>query len=112
MRLPDMIAPFRLLGPDDAQRLTGVLRTLFTALRQNPYTHFEDIEVTTPPTANATFAVRLKNLGSVPTGYVVIQKNKAGDLYTAPLGSGTAWSRDVLYLRCSVDSMTLTLRVT
>lgn len=48
------------------------------------------------------------NLGSVPVGYIVISKDKSGDIYQKAT-TGTAWSKTNLYLKCTVASVNVTI---
>lgn len=48
------------------------------------------------------------NLDSIPVGYIVVSKNKAGDIYQQAT-TGTAWTSSNIYLKCSVASVTVTL---
>jgi hypothetical protein len=112
MRLRDLITPFKELGPEESTILTQILRELIATVRGNPYTHFEDVTVLSPSAPNTDFAVHLSTLGAVPTGYVVIAKDRAADVYTAPLTATTRWTRTMLWLRCTTGSTRLTVRVT
>jgi hypothetical protein len=60
--------------------------------------------VVTPGTPNTDFTVT-HNLGRVPTGYHVISKSAACDVYTGGVG-GTATT---LTLRCTVAGATISL---
>lgn len=64
----------------------------------------EYIYFTSSGTANLEFNVS-HTLGVVPRGYLVIYKDKAGDLYQGPT-TGTAWTTDTIYLKCSVATVT------
>ena|ERR1017187_3683399 len=59
---------------------------------------------TTNGTANTEFKVT-HNMGAIPIGYLVVNKNKAGDLYTGT----TKWDNNNAYLKCSVASVTMTI---
>ena len=48
------------------------------------------------------------NLGSIPIGYIVVSKSKAGDIYQQA-STGTAWSSTNIYLKCTVASVSVTL---
>lgn len=61
------------------------------------------ITYTTNGTPNTQDMV-VHNLGSTPVGYLVVNKNKAGDIYTG----ATADSSNI-YLKCSVASVTVVL---
>lgn len=61
------------------------------------------ITYTTNGTPNTQDTVA-HSLGSTPVGYIVVSKNKAGDIYT-----GSASDVSNLYLKCSVASVTVTL---
>ncbi len=112
MRLQDLTTPFRSLDPVEAPVLTRVLREIISAVRGNPYTHYEDVQITTPAAADTTFAVTLTTLNATPTGYVVVEKDRACDVYTAPVTSVARWGKNLLFLRCSVAAARITLRVT
>lgn len=46
-------------------------------------------------------------LGKVPTGFLVVNKDKAGDVYAG----GTTWTKNNLYLKTSVASVALKILV-
>lgn len=48
------------------------------------------------------------NLGSIPIGYLIVSKNKAGDIYQQA-STGTTWNSSTISLKCSVASVTATL---
>lgn len=56
---------------------------------------------TTHGTPNTEFEVK-HTLGANPTGWIVMNKDKAGDLYA----STTTWTSSSVYLKCSVASVT------
>ena len=56
---------------------------------------------TTDATPNAEFSVT-HTLGATPVGWLVFNKNKAGDLYSGT----TAWTSTTIALKCSVASVT------
>lgn len=45
------------------------------------------------------------NLGSVPVGYIVVKQNKSGSVFD----SGSTWTVNNLYLKCSGTSVLVTL---
>lgn len=63
-----------------------------------------EFQVVTSSTANTEFAVA-HGLGAVPIGYIVIKQNVAGSVYD----SGTTWTDENIYLKCSGASCTMTL---
>jgi len=56
------------------------------------------------PDAEDTIA---HGLGRTPVGFIVIDKDKAGDIYDG----GTAWTDTNIYLKCAVASVTATVLV-
>lgn len=44
-------------------------------------------------------------LGRVPEGYIILKQDKTGNFYD----SGTAWTKDKVFLKCDSSSMTATL---
>lgn len=54
------------------------------------------------PDAENTIA---HTLGSIPTGYIVINQNKAASLYA----NGTSWTSSNIYLKCNIASTTYTI---
>jgi hypothetical protein len=48
------------------------------------------------------------NLGTVPKGYIVMSKSKAGDIYQQAT-TGTLWTVSNIYLKCTVSSVSVTL---
>ncbi len=65
-----------------------------------------DVKVVSNGTANTEFTVR-HDLGRIPTKFAVVNKDKAGDVYKG----STAWTKEAIYLKCSVASVALTLEV-
>ncbi len=61
------------------------------------------VEVTTGA-ANTEFTVT-HNLNEIPTGFLILNKNKAGDFYGTP-SLGTPWNTKQIYLKCSVATVT------
>lgn len=59
---------------------------------------------TSHATANTEFSVS-HTLGSVPVGYLILGRDKTGNLYQLS-GTGTAWTSSTIYLKCSVSSVT------
>lgn len=59
---------------------------------------------TTNGTANTEDAVS-HTLKRIPTGYLIIGRDKAGIVYN----SGTTWTTTDIYLKCSVTSMAVTI---
>lgn len=107
-----VVRHIRSFDPAELPVLVDTLERLERAVNANPYIEYEDVTITTPATANADFAVNLASMNRTPTGYQVIAKNKACDVYTAPLTSTTRWGVKRLWLRCSGASATVTLRIT
>lgn len=48
------------------------------------------------------------NLDSIPIGYIVVSKDKAGDVFQKQ-NTGTPWTSSFLYLKCTVASVSVTL---
>jgi hypothetical protein len=66
------------------------------------------IEITTPST---TVELEVPHgLGRVPNGYVVVKRTYTGTAFDHG-DSGTTWTRNHLYLRFSITSITLTIAV-
>jgi hypothetical protein len=65
-----------------------------------------ELEVTSDSTPNTEFMLR-HSLGRIPTKFVVVNKDKAGDVYKG----STAWTKQAIYLKCSVASVALTLEI-
>jgi hypothetical protein len=59
---------------------------------------------TSSATPNAEFSLA-HTLGATALGWIVINKNKAGDLYKG----STAWTSSSVYLKCSVASVSFTI---
>ena len=103
----------------DIRRVDDDFKSIFTCLqgrvRFGPGTTGNDgeniagqwITITTNAIANTetTFA---HTMGSVPIGYNVMWKDKAGDIYQGPT-TGTAWTSSAISLKCSVASVTAKL---
>src|SRR5258708_24601490 len=65
------------------------------------------ITYTTNGTPNTEDTVA-HSLGSIPVGYIIVSKSKAGDIYQQAR-TGTAWSTINIYLKCTVASVVVTL---
>lgn len=46
--------------------------------------------------------------GTIPVGYLIVWQDKSGSLYQSPT-SGTDWTNSIIYLKCSVASVTFKL---
>ena len=64
------------------------------------------VDFTSSATPNAENTVA-HTLGKIPTGYIVVGKDKAGDLYNGT----SAWTGSNVFLKCSVASVTLKIIV-
>jgi len=62
------------------------------------------VSVATPGVVNTEFAVT-HNLGRVPTGYLVVHKSAACEVYD----SSTAWSATQIFLKATVINVNLTI---
>ena len=62
---------------------------------------------TTPATPNTEFTVK-HTLGRVPIGFDTVSIDKAGILYVSRQGS---WLETSIFLKCSVATATITIRV-
>lgn len=65
------------------------------------------VDVLTPGVANTEFVVP-HGLGRIAIGYDVVRKDRAADVYDSSTGS---WTDELMYLRCSVASATVRLRI-
>lgn len=65
------------------------------------------IDVFTPSVADTEFAVP-HGLGRKPIGYDVVRRDLACSVYDS---SGGSWGNDIMFLKCSVGSVTIRLRV-
>jgi len=90
--------------PRNLDVLSEFNRQLFT---ENAFQYWMDVRVTTHATANTEFRVVADGLGRTPTGYLIIKKDKAVDVYTG----ATSWTTDKLYLKATVSSAIITVRV-
>lgn len=70
--------------------------------------NFNAVTVTVADTgvANTEFSFA-HGLKRIPTGYLVIRRNKAGVVYD----SGTTWTVSTIYLKCSVANVSITVIV-
>lgn len=62
------------------------------------------VTFTTSATPNAEFSVP-HTLGATPIGWIIVNKDKAGDLYKGT----TVWTNSSIALKCSVASVTYKL---
>ena len=46
-------------------------------------------------------------LGKIPVGYIITYQDKAGSIYD----SGTAWTEDTIYLKCSTTSASVRMLI-
>lgn len=63
--------------------------------------------VTSHVTPDTEFTVT-HNLNVIPTGFLVLNKDKAGDFYGTPT-SGTDWTITKIFIKCNVASVTAQL---
>lgn len=83
-------------------------REVERVIEGNPYSEYEDIEVTITAGVNTEQRVNLVKLNRVPASYVVVKKDRACDIY-----SGTTTNvKNQLYIKSTVNSAVITLRVT
>jgi len=87
------------------QPLLG-LEKQFQEILPNALDKRDRATVTTPGTPDTEFAVP-HGLGVIPSGFLVIDKDKAGDTYRG----ATTWSTEQIYLKTDVATVTLTLLV-
>ncbi len=94
---------------DLLDRIVAAVNHLVDVANKNPYLEgYEDITITTPAAPDEEFSVTLATLGKKPSAYHVIRRDKAGHVYDA---RPEAWAVNKLFLKCSVVSATITLRV-
>ena len=89
--------------------LLELLDKIHDAINSNPYVEYEDITIQTPSGINTEFAVTLKNLDRKPVKFELVWKDKACDVYAS---STTKWSKNLLYLKATVSSAIIVVRVT
>jgi len=65
------------------------------------------VEVTTPSSADTEFLVEAESFDRTPGGYQIAKKDRAVDVYTGD----TAWSTNKLYLKATVASAVITVRM-
>lgn len=87
-----------------AQNLPG---NLPTSVRELVEGQVDAIDVTTPALPGEELKIQ-HGLGRIPKGYIILKKT-----YHAMNDgeSGTAWDRDFLYLKFSLDSRAITIGV-
>lgn len=92
----------------DDPRVLDFLEALRRKLEEgNAFEYWEKVTVTTPSVSNTEFTVTCVSLNRTPQHYIVLNKNKAVDVYTGT----TAWSKNKLYLKATVATATITLLV-
>jgi hypothetical protein len=91
-----------LLGVDND--LVNIFTALKGRIKLGENIGGQSVTFTSSGTPNAEFFVT-HGLGTTPTGFFVINKDKAGDLYA----SGTAWTNSRVAFKCSVASVTMTV---
>jgi len=74
---------------------------------KNAYRHWADVNIVTPSTANSEFTVSVSGFNRTPIGYEVIKQDKAVNVYNG----STTWAKDTLYLKASVATASITVRV-
>lgn len=87
----------------------GILTALDTAFRRiaaMPFNRSESVSCSDTGSADAQFSVT-HHLGRTPTGFLLTRIDKAGAVYD----SGAAWTDTTIYLKCSVASAVVTLRI-
>ena len=73
----------------------------------NAFEYWEDVQLVTPATPGEEFAVKASFLNKTPNGYLVIKKSAAVDVYDGD----TISARNLIYLKASIASVTITVRV-
>ena len=89
--------------------LLDLLDKIRDAINNNAYVEYEDVTIQTPAGQNAEFAVTLKNLDRKPMKFELVWKDKACDIYAS---STTKWSKNLLYLKATIGSAIIVVRVT
>lgn len=84
----------------------GAFEKQFLEIIGNALDKRERATVTTPATPDTEYEV-MHGLGVIPSGFIVIDKDKAADTYR----SGTAWTDEKIYLKTNVATATLTILV-
>ena len=102
------LTPTRLLTGKYEPLLLDILEEHRRRLEEeNGFEYWEDVDVTCHATPGTEFPVEANNFARTPTGYLVIKKDRAVDVYTG----ATAWSVNKLYLKASVASAVITVRI-
>ena len=93
---------------EELASLLDTLDRIVKAINDNPYTDYEDTVIVTP-SIGTEFVVTLSKLNKTPTGYHIIKKDKACDVYES---STYKWSKNLMYVKATAVSATLTMRIT
>lgn len=86
--------------------LEGSLEQKLALLEQHSIVKCQYVDVTTHVTPDTEFSVN-HGLGSVPTGYIVISRDKAATIYD----STTAWTIENIYLKSNVATVAIRLLI-
>ena len=81
------------------------LKAQMNLLEQNTILKYHNVKVTTGA-ADTEFTVA-HGLNSVPLGYLIVSRDKAGVVYN----STTAWTNENIYLKCSVATVVLVVMI-
>jgi len=96
------------LNADNLVRFLDILEEHRQGLEEfNAFRHWEDVVVTTPSGVDTEFTVTCLKLNRTPIGYFIVKKDKAVDVY---IGAST-WIKNKLYLKASVATAIITVRV-
>lgn len=95
----------------DLLRILAELMTSLNTLFDRGLTFSENMETqqidyTTNAVADTEDAVA-HTLDKIPSGFIVVNKDKAGDFYQ----SGTTWTASNIYLKCNAASVTVSILV-
>jgi hypothetical protein len=86
--------------------LLDLLDRIVKSINDNPYVEYEDVQI---ETKTIEFAVVCSKLNKTPTAYHIIKKDSAVDVYTS---GPEKWKNNLLYLKATVDSAMITVRIT
>jgi len=85
---------------------TGPYEAQFQEIIRNALDKRVFLDATTPVGANSDFTLK-HDLGYVPIGFIVISKDKAGDVYK----SSTAATESTITLMCSVTTVAIRIMI-
>ncbi len=87
-----------------ADKIIHFLDETFRKVASIPFNRSESLGVASTGTADAEFSIT-HHLGRVPSGFILTKSDAACAVYD----SGTAWTENIVYLKCDTANVAITI---